>query len=512
MQKLDFEGVVKNNPFISQKSEMEQAIFALVNCKTEEEFLAQAKALGEKYSFDVRVLSSNTCGNTYEFMTSAVSPKLSIPTYKLLPFVIFTYYKSKESSPKTSEEIVIDFIPEKNIIERFSVTRTYDGKLKTQYRNGLSIGESFDSMLSKISNRLLKYLRDEIYYHSENKINYKFLDSVLNSYSNILNVLLKKQSISFSFQVKDDKIIWDYASCPKEVSNALWKEVSVNNGIVTMLYLNGAVETYNQKFKTLLRKEPLVDGKQHCETGPAKALYKWDKEFISVEEHYFLNGKRFSSKEEWHTAVQAIKKPETPGFEAGLTTAAEVTTVNKSVTPTQNKKEKHTMSKILDTAKKDGREVAKRVVVTKAVDATATALAGLISPGTDKKAAGTRKSVEEALKTPAGKAFVSFIMGAAIPVVEAKIPEKYRGLAMEAGQEARVQGEVVIAEMIVDQLAKPAMKAALGGIQSSLDKVVEATESTEIRAELPATKATPELSEVNVEAAKASLGGKKKTE
>ena len=114
-------------------------------------------------------------------------------------------------------------------------------------------------------------------------------------------------------------------------------------------------------------------------------------------------------------------------------------------------------------------------------------------------------SVEEALKTPAGQAVVSFLIGAVVPVVEDKIPEKYRSLANEAGQEARVQGECVLAEMFIDQLGKPAMQAAINGIQGSLDKVIESETMTEVRAELPATKASPNLSEVDVDASKEAL-------
>lgn len=166
------------------------------------------------------------------------------------------------------------------------------------------------------------------------------------------------------------------------------------------------------------------------------------------------------------------------------------------------------MSKVLETAKKDGREVAKRVAVKKTAEGAAHALATLISPGEGKKESSARKSVEEALKTPAGQAVVSFLLGAVVPVIEDKIPEKHRGLANEVAQEARVQAECQLAEMFLDQLGKPAMKAALDGIQGSLDKVIESETTTEVRAELPATKPS-ELSEVNVEASKETLKRKR---
>jgi len=170
------------------------------------------------------------------------------------------------------------------------------------------------------------------------------------------------------------------------------------------------------------------------------------------------------------------------------------------------------MSKILETAKKDGREVAKRVIVSKTVDATASALAAAISPGNDKKAASARKNIEEALKTPAGKAVVSFLMGAAIPVLENQIPEKYRGIAMEAAQEGRVQGEVILAEMVLDQLAKPAINAALEGIKTSLDKMIESEAQTGVRAELPTKETQQEnVNLEDVKAVKAVLSSKKRT-
>jgi hypothetical protein len=172
------------------------------------------------------------------------------------------------------------------------------------------------------------------------------------------------------------------------------------------------------------------------------------------------------------------------------------------------------MSKILETAKKDGREVAKRVIVSKTVDAAASALAAAISPGNDKKAASARKNVEEALKTPAGKAVVSFLMGASIPIFENQIPEKYRGIALEAAQEGRVQGEVVLAEMVLDQLAKPAINAALEGIKTSLDKVIESESESQtgVRAELPAKETQQvNLNLEDVKAVKSTLSSKKKT-
>jgi len=59
--------------------------------------------------------------------------------------------------------------------------------------------------------------------------------------------------------------------------------------------------------------------------------------------------------------------------------------------------------------------------------------------------------------------------------------------------------------MFIDQLGKPAMQAAINGIQGSLDKVIESETMTEVRAELPATKASPNLSEVDVDASKEAL-------
>ena len=318
--------------------------------------------------------------------------------------------------------------------------------------------------------------------------------------------------VSFRFALPDsekpidkregNKTTFDYSTLKPEALKELLKfsliqSVEEHSSFFKIIYTNGSIETWSKKEKTILRSLPLVNGVLHSETGPAKVLYKIKEggKCELVNEFFFLNGKSLSKKD-WKAATN----------DGGLTTAVREPTLNESETPIQNKeKEKSTMSKILDTAKKDGREVGKRVAVKKATEAATKGLAALISPGEGKKEASARKSVEEALKTPAGQAVVSFLIGAVVPVVEDKIPEKYRSLANEAGQEARVQGECVLAEMFIDQLGKPAMQAAINGIQGSLDKVIESETMTEVRAELPATKASPNLSEVDVDASKEAL-------
>lgn len=509
------DSIIENDSFLSSRDEVEKEIIKLVNCKKKDEFQTKLNELAKKYRLNIR-------NSGYEYELSWQDSPAN--TIKLLPFRIFTWFSgndSMDSSELNLPEILVELLPKKdNFVKHVEVSRSYGGDFSSFFcSTGFVKATSYTELVSKIVYRINQTIKVSLYWDIKNDIKSKtFFSDFLRNYSSIFDIYFNKENkneIVFAYEKKENKIVFDFESAPKEFQSCLLKEISSDpqKTLITMTYLNGAVETYKCQSNTILRKEPLVNGKDHCETGPAKVLYRYNSDsdtFVSAEEHYFLNGKRFSSKEEWTKAVEALNKEKETVTSRGLTTPATVATVNhRSETPVQTiEKEKSTMSKVLDTVKKDGREVAKRVVVTKATEAVTSALANMISPGNDKKASSTRKSVEEALKTPGGRAVVSFMMGAIVPVVEDKIPEKYRAIASEGGQEARVQAEVYFTGAIVEQLAKPAMKAALGGIQSSLDKVIE-SETTEIRADLPAAKTAPELSEVNVETAKASLAGKK---
>lgn len=167
------------------------------------------------------------------------------------------------------------------------------------------------------------------------------------------------------------------------------------------------------------------------------------------------------------------------------------------------------MSK-MDIVKKDGREVAKRVAVKTATRGVTTMLAKAISPGGTKKDASIRKNIEEMLMTDTGQAFVSILLGAAVPVLEDKIPEKHRKLANEIGQEARVGGEVVLTNKMIDQIAAPLFQGTFEGIKNALDGVIEAEEKakSEVRAELP-KPAQESLDVSEVEKLKATVASKK---
>lgn len=516
MEISKIDSIIKNDSFLSSRDEVEKEVIKLINCKKEDEFQTKLNELAKKYRLNIR-------NSGYEYELSWQDSPAN--TVKLLPLSIYTWFSgnsSMDSSVLNLPEILVELLPKKdNFIKHVEVSRSYGGDFSSLFcGTGFTKATSYTELVSKIIYRVNQTTKVSLYWIIKNDgIKSKtFLNDFLKDYSSVVNIYFNKENkneIVFGYENKENKIVFDFESVPKEFHSCLLKEISTDSQktVITMAYLNGAVETYKCQTNTILRKEPLVNGKDHCETGPAKVLYRYDSDsdtFVSAEEHYFLNGKRFSSKEEWAKAVEVLNKEKEAVTSRGLTAPATVATVNhRSETPVQTiEKEKSTMSKVLDTVKKDGREVAKRVVVTKATEAVTSALANMISPGNDKKASSTRKSVEAALKTPGGKAVVSFMMGAIVPVVEDKVPEKYRAVVSEGGQEARVQAEVYFAGAIVEQLAKPAMKVALGGIQSSLDKVIE-SETTEVRADLPAAKTTPELSEVGVEAAKASLAGKK---
>jgi len=131
---------------------------------------------------------------------------------------------------------------------------------------------------------------------------------------------------------------------------------------------------------------------------------------------------------------------------------------------------------------------------------------------TGKEKASIRKSVSEALETPGGQAAISFLIGAIAPIVEDKVPDKYREMVREGGQEFRVQAEVYAAMSAIDVFAEPAIKAAMEGLTSSLDGVLAAekqVEETTVRAEYPQPQIPVETHEV--EAVKTELKTKKKS-
>jgi hypothetical protein len=104
------------------------------------------------------------------------------------------------------------------------------------------------------------------------------------------------------------------------------------------------------------------------------------------------------------------------------------------------------------------------------------------------------------------------LIGAIAPIVEDKVPDKYREMVREGGQEFRVQAEVYAAMSAIDVFAEPAIKAAMEGLTSSLDGVLAAekqVEETTVRAEYPQPQIPVETHEV--EAVKTELKTKKKS-
>lgn len=164
----------------------------------------------------------------------------------------------------------------------------------------------------------------------------------------------------------------------------------------------------------------------------------------------------------------------------------------------------------MDVVKSDAREVSKRVAVKKTTQLVSAVLAKAVAPGDakNKKVASTRKSVQEALETENGKALVSILLGSMVPTFEEKIPEKHRELAKEIAQEARVQGEVALANNVLDSIASPIFQSLLDGVKGALDNVIAADggEETSVRAELPSAKQTPAVADAeDVAAQKAAL-------
>lgn len=197
---------------------------------------------------------------------------------------------------------------------------------------------------------------------------------------------------------------------------------------------------------------------------------------------------------------------------APLTAAFCVPTLGRSATVAENSdgKEKENIMGKMDIVKSDAREVGKRVAVKKATQGVTKLVARAVSPGEGKKADGVRKNIEEALSSENGQAVMSILLGAIVPVLEDRIPEKHRALANEIAQEARVQGEVKLSESFIDQLATPVFAGLLDGVKGALDGVIAADsgEQTEVRAELPMSKPVSG-DEADVSAQKAALSKKR---
>jgi hypothetical protein len=171
------------------------------------------------------------------------------------------------------------------------------------------------------------------------------------------------------------------------------------------------------------------------------------------------------------------------------------------------------IEKFKATAKSDLRESGKRVAVAQISKAAQAAIVNLLSEGkTEKEKKSIRDTVSKSLSTPGGQAMISFMLGAMAPMMEEKCPEKYQELLAEIGQEFRVQGEVYAATQVTDVLLMPAVKAALDGVTSSLDKVLEAdqTISTGVRAEDKVLEMPKPLNHEEVAATKDALKAPRK--
>lgn len=132
---------------------------------------------------------------------------------------------------------------------------------------------------------------------------------------------------------------------------------------------------------------------------------------------------------------------------------------------------------IVSTLKSDSKLVAKRVAARKVVNVARDLLVSMLSAGKTKKEANNIKNTIGAmLQTDDGKAVLSFMLGAMLPMILIQLPEKYHSVAKDMAQEFRVEGMAHFGTLLTDFVTGPAFQTAKGLITSALDEAIDTKE------------------------------------
>jgi hypothetical protein len=134
---------------------------------------------------------------------------------------------------------------------------------------------------------------------------------------------------------------------------------------------------------------------------------------------------------------------------------------------------------VKDVVVSDSKEVLKRISVMKITSFVQELLvASSMKQGA--QANKLREALKSVFESERGRVVLSFLIGATMPVLTSKLPEKYHPLLEEIATEFRVQAETVVISKLVEAVAG----GVWGTVQESLDRILNRPAETRIRVEV----------------------------
>jgi hypothetical protein len=189
---------------------------------------------------------------------------------------------------------------------------------------------------------------------------------------------------------------------------------------------------------------------------------------ISKEE-YEINCKRFS-EQQYSPQISGINlanfMPMSSPTQVSTTSpiytmpqlSENVKTIGSQLIEPQNKlesteKNKETSNKVIQIAKSDAKEVAKRIAAKQITLFVHNMLVEFLS----KKQKKTKSEIEKFFMSENGKIILGFSVGALLPLITNHFPEKYKDVLLELSSEFRIQAETEIALNITETIITPFM-------------------------------------------------------
>lgn len=229
-------------------------------------------------------------------------------------------------------------------------------------------------------------------------------------------------------------------------------------------------------------KEWYENGKRHRLDGPAFKK--------GSQAYYYINGVEYFEVSQWKEIADLLLEKRknnigTPDVKVGTKIEFPDNTEIMEQLPEPLKPTPLTKKDIaFNSLKREGKEAAKRVAVSKLINFTQTQLiamntAGLKNKNEIKKVASTMKSYFE---TKAGKVTVALAIGGLLPMIQDYLPEKTHGIIEAVGAECRIQGMETVGNELIGFLTGPGLNA-LKGFASKLssDDITEILNDPEIR-------------------------------
>ncbi len=152
--------------------------------------------------------------------------------------------------------------------------------------------------------------------------------------------------------------------------------------------------------------------------------------------------------------------------------------------------------KMIDIAKSDAQETAKRLAVIKMSKIIQDALVKALTQDLKgKKKSDTMKAFHEFFATEKGMAVIQVIAGIGLPAVRKYVPQKYHAYLDITSKEMRIQGETTAVLSAIDTV-EPLIKMLTGGIMDSFNS--SGAELVRIETDAPATTEKTEGQEAQV--------------